>query len=134
MKTIIYRKSDLRCVGTIQENTTFGWEIEHNVIPNFNGTESDYESIETNFERFHLERVNGEVVVIEDELTDDEKKVTLRSIRNTLLDQADIKYCNADKWELMTEETKTAWRTWKQNMKNWIGVDLDLGTFPSIPE
>lgn len=60
-------------------------------------------------------------------------KNTLRPIRNALLDEAEIKYCNADKWELMDFATKKAWRTWKKDMKDWVGVDLNLGTFPAMP-
>ena len=74
MKSIIYNQSSLDCVGNIQENTTFKWEIENNVIPNFGGIESDYSTIETDLTRFHLETINGEVVAIEDGLTIEEQK------------------------------------------------------------
>ena len=65
--------------------------------------------------------------------TEDDKKNLLRATRDALLDEADTKYCNADKWELMSAEAKALWRTWKQNMRDWVGIDLDLSTFPEMP-
>jgi hypothetical protein len=67
-------------------------------------------------------------------VTNDEKKVKLRQVRNNLLNQADIIYCNPDKWELMTDLQKQAWRTYKRKLRNWEDVNLDEGTFPNIPE
>lgn len=69
MRQVIYRKTDLIKVGLMQDNTTFEWELEHNVIPNFGGVESDYTTIETNLQRFHLESIGGVVVAVEDGLT-----------------------------------------------------------------
>lgn len=68
MKTIIYRKSDLQCVGTVVNNMTIEQEIKLNVIPNFGGTVDDYASIQTDKVNIHLENVNGIVTVIENTL------------------------------------------------------------------
>lgn len=66
----IYNKNTLVIVGQIQHNTSFEWEIEHNVIPNFGGVAEYYDLIETNLTRFHLERnESGEVIAVEDGLT-----------------------------------------------------------------
>ena len=82
MKTIVYRKSDLLCVGVLQEDTTFEWEVENNVIPNHDGTVDDYAAIETDLKRFHLENINGVVTVIEDGLTiEEQNKITIQSIQ-----------------------------------------------------
>ena len=43
----------------------------------------------------------------------------LRPKRNEHLNYCDTVYCNADKWETMTEEQKTAWRTYKQALKDF---------------
>ena len=68
MPTIIYRKSDLVCVGTVAPNMTIEQEITLNVLPNFSGTVKDYAVIETSFQNFHLESVNGVVVAVENDL------------------------------------------------------------------
>jgi hypothetical protein len=74
MKKIIYRKSDLICVGTIQDNTNFEWEIENNVIPNFGGVADDYEEIEVNCNRFKLEQQGDIIISVEVGLTTNEQK------------------------------------------------------------
>ena len=60
---IIYRKSDLLCVGVVPSGMTIEQEIELNVIPNFGGSNEDYATIETTETNFHLERV-GDIVTI----------------------------------------------------------------------
>ena len=65
--------------------------------------------------------------------TIEEKKDRLRPLRNQLLNDVDIVYCNALNLETMSEEQKTAWREYKQKLKDWIDVDLDAGTFPNKP-
>ena len=60
---IIYRKSDLLCVGVVPSGMTIEQEIELNVIPNFGGSSEDYATIETTETNFHLERV-GDIVTI----------------------------------------------------------------------
>ena len=84
MKTIVYKKSDLMCVGMIQYGTTFEWEIEHNVIPNFGGVESDYATITTDLDRFHLENIDGVVGAVENGLTLDEQKQAIINQLNEL--------------------------------------------------
>jgi hypothetical protein len=42
----------------------------------------------------------------------------IRSIRDTLLNECDLKYCNAEKWELMTELQKQDWREYKQALRD----------------
>lgn len=41
----------------------------------------------------------------------------VRPKRDRLLDEVDLKYCNADKWETMTAEEKEAWRAYKQALR-----------------
>jgi len=60
---IIYRKSDLLCVGVVPSGMTIEQEIGLNVIPNFGGSSEDYATIETAETNFHLERV-GDIVTI----------------------------------------------------------------------
>jgi precorrin isomerase len=74
MKKIIYRKSDLACVGVVQENTTFEWEMGHNVIPNFGGTIEDYDWCETGINRVKLVKNGNEVQAVEREDTKEEKQ------------------------------------------------------------
>lgn len=81
---IIYDKQTLRCVGKIQNNTNFEWEIEHNVIPNFGGAIEDYSVIETDLIRFHLENINGEIVAVEDGLSIEVQKNKIKSELNDL--------------------------------------------------
>jgi len=65
---IVYRKSDLSCVGTVTQNMTVAQEITLNVLPNFGGTSEDYAVIETDKQNFHLEDVSGDVVVVENDV------------------------------------------------------------------
>jgi hypothetical protein len=78
MRTIIYRKSDLQCVGQLQSNTDFEWEIEHNVIPNFGGVIEDYESIETDVDKVLLYRDGDDVEAVETEPTEEEKEFLIK--------------------------------------------------------
>jgi hypothetical protein len=67
-------------------------------------------------------------------LAEAEKRV--RAERNKRLDEADIIYCNADKWGLMDEPTKTAWRDYKDQLReipDQSGFPFDV-IWPDIPE
>lgn len=60
----------------------------------------------------------------------------VRKVRNRLIDEADTKYCNAEKWETMTQETKQLWREYKQNLRDipeQDGFPLNV-LFPEIPQ
>jgi hypothetical protein len=51
------------------------------------------------------------------------------------LDKVDIKYCNAEKWELFTDEQKLLWRAYKQQLRDLPEtIDLDAPVFPIKPE
>lgn len=66
MSAVIYRKSDLVCVGTLCSNMTIEQEIELNVIPNFGGNKEDYDSIEVNKINFYLSKdKNGNVIALD---------------------------------------------------------------------
>jgi len=65
MKTIIYRISNLQCVGVVDENTTLEWQLKNNVIANLGGVVVDYAVIETNLDNIELQLVNGVVTVVE---------------------------------------------------------------------
>ncbi len=65
MNKIIYRKSDLQCVGTILGGLTKEKMIELNVIPNFGGKFEDYEVIGTDKNNFHLELIDGVVTIVD---------------------------------------------------------------------
>jgi len=58
----------------------------------------------------------------------------IRPQRDQFLDTADLKYCNADKWESMTEEEKAAWRAYKQTLRNLpVSIDYDNPVWPEMP-
>lgn len=42
----------------------------------------------------------------------------VRMKRNSLLAEADLVYCNSDRWEQMTELQKQAWREYKQALRD----------------
>lgn len=67
MRTIIYRISDLICVGILRSPLwTIEDEITNNVLSHFGGKAEDYSSIETNETNFHLEMQNGIVTIVKD--------------------------------------------------------------------
>lgn len=66
MAIIIYHKETLIPRGTVAKFSLINDEIKRNVFPNFGGAEEDYDFIEVPYTYFKLERVNGEVIVIED--------------------------------------------------------------------
>jgi len=68
MKKIIYRKSDLRCVGTLCADMALNQEVKLNVIPNFGGDIEDYSTIETDIDNFHLENRNGKIIIVENKV------------------------------------------------------------------
>jgi hypothetical protein len=45
--------------------------------------------------------------------------VNIRQKRNQLLDECDLVYCNAERWETFTAEQKEAWRWYKQALKDF---------------
>ena len=60
----------------------------------------------------------------------------VRAKRNKLLDEVDIVYCNADKWELMDETTKESWRTYKELLRqipDQPGFPFEV-IWPAAPE
>jgi len=58
----------------------------------------------------------------------------IRPKRNSLLDECDIKYCNADKWELMSNDEKILWRNYKQKLRSFTSiVDPDNLVWPTNP-
>jgi len=63
---IVYRKSDLACVGSVPEGMTIDQEIELNVIPNFGGLKSEYGIFETEKILFHLELIGNVITIVED--------------------------------------------------------------------
>ena len=59
----------------------------------------------------------------------------IRPQRDQLLDDADLKHCNADKWESMAEEEKIAWRVYKQALRDLpASIDHDNPVWPMMPE
>lgn len=104
MPIVCYRKSDLTIVGTVDDSMTPQQELELNVIPNFDGNIEDYDFIETDKLYFHLELIDGEVVVIKDEppvaetsptleeqLAEKDKEITLLKAQNkALTDRTDF--------------------------------------------
>lgn len=77
MQTIIYRISDLQCVGVVMDSMTINEALTLNVIPNFGGTNNNYSSIQTDKINFHLELINGVVTVVEDSIPTQPKPPTL---------------------------------------------------------
>jgi len=59
----------------------------------------------------------------------------IRRKRDALLDEADLKYCNADKWETMTAEEKGVWRTYKQALRDLPATTEDPANpvWPEMP-
>ena len=59
---------------------------------------------------------------------------TIRPERDRLLDEVDVKNCNADKWETMTAEEKEAWRTYKQALRDLpTTIVYDNEVWPVMP-
>lgn len=91
---IVYRKSDLQCVGVVVGDMSNEEEIQLNVIPNFGGIEEDYETIESDKANVHLELIDGEVIVVENPTSE----TPLSEIERLRLEQAQA---NAEIIELM---------------------------------
>lgn len=89
---IIYKKSDLMCVGTVLDGLTVEKMIKLNVIPNFGGQISDYDSIQTDKDNIHLENINGVVAVVESHTTTPTPQPTQQETINAKLlkDNADM--------------------------------------------
>ena len=65
----------------------------------------------------------------------EERLISIRLQRDNLLDEVDIKDCNAEKWELFTDEQKLLWRAYKQQLRDLPEtIDLDTPVFPIKPE
>lgn len=131
MKTIIYRKSDLVCVGTITNNMTAENEIEMNVISNFGGNIEDYSIIETDLKYFHLENQSDSVVVIEDLPSKELLLKPIRKKRNKLLAECDwTQFFDSP----LSVEQKQAWATYRQALRDLPEtVDVNNPIYPSKP-
>ena len=58
----------------------------------------------------------------------------VRMKRNSLLAEADLVYCNSDRWEQMTELQKQAWREYKQQLRDLPATrDPDNPVWPEPP-
>ena len=70
---------------------------------------------------------------------DAEAQARVRAERNKMLNEIDIVYCNADKWELMDEPTKTRWRNYKEQLRQIpeqpeFPINIEWPEMPSIEE
>jgi hypothetical protein len=45
--------------------------------------------------------------------------ITIRERRNVLLDECDLVYCNAERWDVMTDQQREAWRAYKQALRDF---------------
>ena len=60
---------------------------------------------------------------------------TVRQKRGMLLNECDIKYCNSELWDLMPEDEKAVWRTYKRELRDITkqeGFPYSV-VFPKIP-
>lgn len=58
----------------------------------------------------------------------------IRPKRDQLLNEVDMIWCNADKWESMTQEKKQAWREYKQALRDLPGIiDYRAPVWPTAP-
>ena len=58
----------------------------------------------------------------------------IRMKRNNLLTYTDMVYCNAEKWESMSIAQKTAWREYKQRLRDFPSIcDLENPIWPDPP-
>lgn len=59
----------------------------------------------------------------------------LRVERNRRLDEADIKYCNAERWSAMTEAQRAAWAAYKQSLRDLPATTEDPANpvWPEMP-
>ena len=59
---------------------------------------------------------------------------SIRPQRDNLLNQVDIKYCNSEKWENMTQTKKTAWSAYKQLLRELPEtIDYNNPIWPTQP-
>jgi len=59
---------------------------------------------------------------------------TIRPERDRLLDEADLKYCNAERWDSMTITSKEAWAAYKQALRDLPDtIDYDNPVWPTMP-
>jgi hypothetical protein len=56
----------------------------------------------------------------------------IRPERDALLNEVDLKHCNAERWELMTAEEKQAWREYKQALRD-LPETVDVKGWPVKP-
>lgn len=82
--------------------------------------------------------ISGLIVIDDDEYRREvesfEAMADLRAERNRLLDEADLKYCNAERWSAMTPETRSAWSAYKQALRDLPeNIDADNPVWPSMP-
>jgi hypothetical protein len=68
------------------------------------------------------------------EVTTEQKVLNLRTQRNNLLNQADLVYCNPERWSSMTPEKQAEWSTYKQALRDLPTTDLDNIKWPEIPK
>lgn len=58
----------------------------------------------------------------------------IRPERDRLLDEVDLKYCNAEKWGVMTSGEKDLWKTYKQALRDLPEtIDPEDQLWPEMP-
>jgi len=58
----------------------------------------------------------------------------IRPRRDQLLDEVDLKYCNAERWDSMTITLKEAWSAYKQALRDLPDtIDHDNPVWPMMP-
>ena len=64
------------------------------------------------------------------------EETKIRDYRDQLLNDIDVKYCNAEKWTNMTDDKKSEWTAYKQALRDvpeQSGFPYTI-TFPKIPK
>lgn len=76
--------------------------------------------------------VNNEPIKIISNL---ELLAQIRYKRNTLLDTADLKYCNAERWENMPKNKRAEWSLYKQALRDFPATcDVQNPIWPDVPK
>lgn len=124
---IVYRKSDLNIVSSINDSQSIG-EIEEYLVNCFGGKLEDFHTIQTSLQRFHLEKnEDGDVVAIEDCISIND----IRSERNRLLSECDWTQLQDSP---LSDEEKLSWQWYRQSLRDFPGVvDLSNVVWPEKP-
>lgn len=129
MKAVLFQKKDKKVVEVVENVKDYdqgdisGDSKAQGLSPDIDWRLFD-DSVEIPYKIIEGRKVYDDIDIdkYENKKPEADREKALKAIRikrDELLDDTDIKYCNAEKWESMTPEKRQEWKNYKKELKDF---------------